>query len=609
MGAVDVSITADDLLQCGWEEVVQNAPEKDCMLYSTTFFRKAKEAATAGEPRKEAALVTLGVITSLDLDVDTGSGTTRSQATLMYSRAIGLEDLREHHFEALQAFVHSVTDPELRAQIAHALWIAKRDYRMAELAIDSYVESACVGRDPEQWVPYYERLARAAGVGATLGKKSRGFARAMDAVKSALQEAPVPDRSFLSARLMTILLEHGEGDSERFSRLAEDSATCAEQEGDWDRAREYWQVAARWHGRAGKETEKRDAMLRAAETWVREAESAVSGDKPSYLTAAALLEKAIAAFRRIGGAQARVEQVHRLLLQYQAMARSEMQRISSSVDVSGIARSAVALVKGKSFREALFELALMGRSPSKAELRKEVEESAEQFPAQYLLSAVVVNEQGRVIARKPSLLADDPRTREAAIEAEMFSQARFHWHLHAASVIEPARRQILREHWVRLTDVLDVIAPSPFIPEGRELIYGKGLHAGLTGDFMVAVNLLVPQVEHSIRYILAQHGVITSGFDAEGIQEEFDLNRLLYIPELEKILDEDTVFDLRGLLVERFGSNLRNRVAHGLIDSKGFFSSVMSYFWWITLRLCCVPLIIREANQVSGLEANPAKST
>ena len=34
-----------------------------------------------------------------------------------------------------------------------------------------------------------------------------------------------------------------------------------------------------------------------------------------------------------------------------------------------------------------------------------------------------------------------------------------------------------------------------------------------------------------------------------------------------KLLGEDLVFDLQGLLVERFGVNLRNRMAHGLMGT------------------------------------------
>ena len=68
----------------------------------------------------------------------------------------------------------------------------------------------------------------------------------------------------------------------------------------------------------------------------------------------------------------------------------------------------------------------------------------------------------------------------------------------------------------------------------------------------------------------------------------------LYCPEITSIFDEDTLFDLKGLLVERSGSNLRNRMAHGLINDNGFLHPLMSYLWWLTLRLCCLPILIHQ---------------
>jgi len=56
------------------------------------------------------------------------------------------------------------------------------------------------------------------------------------------------------------------------------------------------------------------------------------------------------------------------------------------------------------------------------------------------------------------------------------------------------------------------------------------------------------------------------------------------------------------LLIERSGSNLRNRMAHGLINDSEFNSPIMSYLWWVTLRLCCLP-ILKQQQQVE--ESNP----
>ena len=73
------------------------------------------------------------------------------------------------------------------------------------------------------------------------------------------------------------------------------------------------------------------------------------------------------------------------------------------------------------------------------------------------------------------------------------------------------------------------------------------------------------------------------------------------MPELVQILDEDTLFDLKGLLVEAFGANLRNRMAHGLMSHDETISAQSIYLWWLTLRLCCFPIVsaLKESENAS----------
>ncbi|MDD1468076.1 DUF4209 domain-containing protein, partial [Dolichospermum sp. ST_sed5] len=187
---------------------------------------------------------------------------------------------------------------------------------------------------------------------------------------------------------------------------------------------------------------------------------------------------------------------------------------------------------------------------------------------------------------------------------------------HAQAFIEPARKQIVLENITEKSeeddkitekDLLQLVINNPFVAAGREYLFAKGLYAGLIGDFITSTHILIPQIENSVRYLLSSRGAITSGIDNKnnGIQKEKYLTSTLYpsqYPEITSIFDEDTLFDLQGLLVEHSGSNLRNKIAHGLITDDDFSSSTFSYLWWLTLRLCfgigiLVPQeIVEESN-------------
>ena len=141
---------------------------------------------------------------------------------------------------------------------------------------------------------------------------------------------------------------------------------------------------------------------------------------------------------------------------------------------------------------------------------------------------------------------------------------------------------------MQLDDMLALVANSTFVPSNRARLFAQGLLAGFEGDFAVASHLLIPQIENGLRHVLSARGHRVSGLDQYGVQDEMDLNELLptYVGALEAIFGEDTAFDLRGLLVERFGTNLRNRLAHGLLTYEDVQSPRGAYLWWLALRLC-----------------------
>lgn len=237
----------------------------------------------------------------------------------------------------------------------------------------------------------------------------------------------------------------------------------------------------------------------------------------------------------------------------------------------------------------------MVASPKVSQLRQEVQTQSREYALSYLFPRVMINERGKIIARQAdSVLSSNPNESEAATRFKMYENAAHYQAFHAQAFIEPARYQINLEHSVRVNDLLAIVSHSPFVPPEREYLFAKGLYAGLTGDFFTSTHILIPQIENSVRYLLGKRGVLTSGLDNFGIQEERRLTTTLdpsKCPEITSIFDEDTLFDLQGLLIKDSGSNLRNRMAHGLINDSEFLSPIMSYLWWVTLRLCCLPIL------------------
>lgn len=600
MSSKNILLEKEDFEELQLDEIIKKCDRKECERYFPPFFTKADEAKVAGEAKTEEIFALLGYATSMMLKPNSPTEPFTPRSVLYNSRSAIMDDFSEDHLKFFGEIVLDISDPELRARIADILWVKNRDFHAAELAITAYLESATILEAPVQWPECAKRIERAVRLAASLGRNTRHLDEVISHIETVLDTYNGEDPKFLSERLMGLLLEFQRGDSTKYSALSEKLAKRAESDGDWFRARTYWEAKARWHALANDADNERTARIRAAETYVKDVEAAINRETPSYAVAADHLLRAIESYRRIGEASERIEELHHTLLEYQEISTNELKLISTEIDLNEAVKRAIARIKGKTLYDALFEFALMGTSPEVNILRKEVQELARNYPIRHLLPVVEVNEKGKVVGRSSNnLFSDDPKESEAAMRANMFKQANLHHTIHTQGIIEPVRCQINLEHNVRLSDFIPIVSNNPLIPEGREHIYAQGLHAGMQGDFLVAAHLLIPQFENSIRHVLAQHGAITSRIDSKGIQDERSLNTTLYLPEMHDVFGEDITFDLQGLLTERFGANLRNQMAHGLMSHDAFYSVSVVYLWWLILRLCCLPIIMQiKENEV-----------
>jgi hypothetical protein len=592
----NIPLSKPDFDACKWEEVIDQCPKKECFSYSDLFFVKAKEADANGDSKTYELFTLLAAVTAFSLRSDSNDDPYGPTERV-------LEDVLESHLEALGDIASTVKDAEMRARIADLLWVKKHDFRKAELAIEAYLESAKILEDPDNWLACADRIERATRIAVSIGPSNKAFTQVFSYIESVLDKYNGEDPLFLSSRMMELLLEFSQGDPIKYAALAEKAATRSEAEANWHKARTYWEIKARWHEKEKNADSKREALVKAAECYVKEAEFSLTKQNPSYLAAVIHLRKAIEAHRRIGGTKARVEELHKVLLEYEAESVKELKPISTSLNASAKVREeiekSVATVKGKDFQDALFELALMLRLPKVDDLRIQARKSASEHPLQHLITAMAIDRQGKVVGKRPSMLSENEEDVDAALRGEMFFHAGISENIDVNWTLLPVIRQIVIEHPCRLNDILPIVSNNPLVPEGREMLYAKGLQAGIRSDLDIAAHFLIPQFEHSIRYILAQRGVITSSIDQDGIQQEYDLNKTLYMSEVKDAFGTDVVFHLQRLLVEPLGGNLRNKMAHGLMSSEEFFSIPVAYLWWLILKLLCLPIIAYQREKAS----------
>jgi hypothetical protein len=605
MALLNTPLFAEDFAQYPWQDVIAASARKECSEYHAGFAQAVSEAEAAGDEKAQAVYGLLEVITSLYFDPRSDHDPLVPGLSLLRSRTSRIYDLADVHLDALQALLPSVPDPELRARAADILWLrSRRSGMIRDTLIDAYLRTARALEDPEHWPACADRIERARQIGAESSRDIAGYTEVFDYIEEVLGRYDGEDPYVFSAVLMRSLLDNRRGEPVKYAALSAKAAQRAEQRGLWNQAETYWTLEARWRQFGGDEEGRRDALIRAADTHVGNAAEAANADKPEYIGAAARLQSAIEAHRRIGGQQERVRELRRLLLEYQEHAAVQMQEFEHSVDLGPLIREGIGAVEGRDLLDALLGLARLPLVPRVADLRAFVDENSQDLSFRHLFSSAIVDERGRVLARIPAMTAGNPDDVEAATRAEMFHHLRWYLELYAMGAIRAAVWQINSERHARVEDLLPLASNNPLVPEGRELIYAEGLRAGLKGNFLVATHLLIPQLEHSLRETLYGMNVVPSGLDAAGVQTEWDLNTTLYLPETRQLLGEDLTFTLQGLLVSQFGSNLRNQMAHGLLSRGAFYSYAAIYLWWVVVRMLYMGLLSQaDAGTSAGRAA------
>ena len=109
---------------------------------------------------------------------------------------------------------------------------------------------------------------------------------------------------------------------------------------------------------------------------------------------------------------------------------------------------------------------------------------------------------------------------------------------------------------------------------------------GLRGDYYTALHILAPQTENLFRHIAKSVGGLVITFEDDHTSKSKTLTSVFDIPELVDCYDPDYLFLFKGLMNERSGANIRNEIAHGIMDPGKGNSGIGIYFVCAVLKLC-----------------------
>lgn len=507
------------------------------------------------------------------------------------------EDFQESDVTLLAQISEEVDDIWLQARLADLVWILKRPRspQHALLAIDAYRK---ISMDAATWVHgARDCWERAINLTRMLGGGAGDRAKQIEETVTHTFGTAEDDHGFLALELSKLMDAYGFGYSNSIgiAEKLESLARLLEQKGELYRARELFESSAKWYKRAGINAKFAEMTACVAEGWAKEAIARVSVEKPSHMVAAGFYEKAIQTYRMIPrdergilGVDDRIADLHRRMSEAGEKSLGEMGVIElPSFDISKIVEHSRDVIRGKGTTDALAAFCNIYAGFQVALLRESAEKMLREHPLQALISTTHMSRDGRVVAKRPGLGAGDTGSDEykQTIWAEMINEYMLELLLVVQGRIWPALDVLVLEHRLRENDFISLASQSPIVPVEREHLFGKALFWGYERDFVGAIHILVPQIEHMVRCHLKARGAKTTNLDQNGIETENGLSTLMDLPEVEQIFGENLSFEIKALFCDAFGPNLRNDLAHGLLDRNACQSTYSIYAWWLGLKL------------------------
>ncbi|HEJ1043699.1 DUF4209 domain-containing protein [Proteus mirabilis] len=240
-----------------------------------------------------------------------------------------------------------------------------------------------------------------------------------------------------------------------------------------------------------------------------------------------------------------------------------------------------------SFLDQFCSLLFMDRTIKKSNILEEAKKQANNAILRHLSVKVNLAKDGRVINRIAplNLHGDSMDTNDYTDDCFMIIKIQTSLTEHLIiSIIDEINKKY--NNTVELENSINyIIEHSLFVPTERQYIFKKIITLGLKKDFSTAIYLLCPQLENFFRSILKYSNVSTTTINSDHEEMEAGLSTLLDKKEACDIFDENLLFEMKMLFTESGGPNLRNEVAHGLLDDIDAMQPIVTYAWWRFVRL------------------------
>lgn len=310
---------------------------------------------------------------------------------------------------------------------------------------------------------------------------------------------------------------------------------------------------------------------------------------PNYMLSSRYFQEAVVSYKKISkkvrNAHNVDEKIKDCLNKKRSADKKKIQEMSvirsGSIDLSEIKARAEEIVEKDNLLDALLSLANIKSWIDIEKIKNNVENSLVSNPLQFAFSIQRVKNSGRDIIVRPSYNFHDKNDirNEEVFRCMMVDEYIENVGMFSLGCLIPAIK-VIQQHNPNFEDFLNIVEGSRLVEQNRIQIVATGFYTGFTFKMIESIHIIAPQMENFVRAFLKGMGAVTHNTEDNN---EYGLSTLIEKDELKNCFSVDQIFEIKSLFCDKFGPNIRNEVAHGLIVDNEIYP-VSIYIWWWFFR-------------------------
>ncbi|PCF86322.1 DUF4209 domain-containing protein [Staphylococcus intermedius] len=195
--------------------------------------------------------------------------------------------------------------------------------------------------------------------------------------------------------------------------------------------------------------------------------------------------------------------------------------------------------------------------PKITEIENQVDKLSKEFPLQDLIPKSLLKDGKKIV---------ETTTKENNKKINFNSNYMYYLNINVELLLKAIFDELISEFEVSTEDFMQKFNRWELLDDRNVPFIERGISRFLEKDYLSALHILVPQFESTVRRMFSKVGYSTTSIGKGNTQQEITFNEFLLRDDVKLFFENDVHKLIQIVMVEQSGLNLRNEIAHGLIE-------------------------------------------